>query len=49
MLRTAAGPEQVADLLRSYEENERREARREKREPASLDFLWRAVGLQRDG
>ncbi len=49
MLRTAAGREQVADLLRSYEENEEQEARREKREPASFEFLWRAVGLEREG
>jgi hypothetical protein len=47
MLRTASGREQVADLLRSYEENEEQEARREKREPASFEFLRRAVGLER--
>jgi hypothetical protein len=39
---SASGREQVAEIR--YEVNEEREAEREKREPASFEFVWRSVG-----
>lgn len=47
-VRTAEGREAVIGLLKLYEEGEARTARNEGREPASLQFLWDAVGLDRD-
>ena len=45
--RTAAGRQQVIELLKLYEEGEHRQAREQDREPVSLEFLWREVGLTR--
>jgi hypothetical protein len=45
---TPEGREAVIGLLKLYEEAEARAARNEGREPASLQFLWDAVGLDRD-
>lgn len=47
-MRTKAGREQVIGLLELYEDNERRMARQDDREPASLEFLWREIGLDRE-
>ncbi len=47
-VRTPEGREAVIGLLKLYEESEARAARNEGREPASLQFLWDAVGLDRD-
>lgn len=47
-VRTAEGREAVIALLKLYEEGEARAARDEDREPANLQFLWDAVGLDRE-
>ncbi len=47
-VRTPEGREAVIGLLKLYEEGEARAARAEGREPASLQFLWDAVGLGRE-
>jgi hypothetical protein len=47
-VRSKSGGEQVIDLLKTYEQGELRRAEEEKREPASLQFLWDAVGLDRE-
>lgn len=44
---TAAGLERVKGLLRSYEENERRQAAEQGRREISLNFLWASLGLRR--
>jgi len=45
---TPEGRAAVIGLLKLYEQGEARSARKEGREPASLQFLWDAVGLDRD-
>jgi hypothetical protein len=47
-VRSKAGRQQVIDLLKTYEQGELRRAREESREPASLQFLWDGVGLDRE-
>jgi len=42
------GREKVIELLELYEDGEREKAEEENREPASLQFLWDAVGLDRE-
>ena len=44
---TAAGGERVRGLLRSYEANEARMAKEQRREVIALDFLWESVGLSK--
>lgn len=46
---TEAGRAKLVRLLRFYESNERRAARRSGEEPMDLGFLWEAVGLERPG
>ena len=46
---TEAGRKKTIRLLRSYESNERRAARRTGEEALDFGFLWEAVGLTRDG
>ena len=45
---TPEGRAAVIGLLKLYEQGEARSARKEGREPASLQFLWDSVGLDRD-
>ena len=45
---TAAGAERVRGLLRSYEANEARMAREQRREVIGFEFLWEAVGLPKN-
>lgn len=45
---SAEGREKVIELLKLYEGDERNKAQQEDREPASFQFLWDAVGLDRD-
>jgi len=47
-VRTPEGRAAVIGLLKLYEQGEARSARKEGREPASLQFLWDAVWLDRD-
>ncbi len=47
-IETPEGRAAVIGLLKLYEQGEARSARKENREPASLQFLWDAVGLDRD-
>ena len=42
------GREKVIELLKLYEDGEREKAEEEDREPASLQFLWDALGLARE-
>ncbi len=44
----AEGREKVIELLKMYEDDERKKAQKEAREPVSFQFLWDAVGLDRD-
>ena len=46
-IRTPAGLERVEGLLRGYEANETRQARREGRRAISYAFLWKALGIAR--
>lgn len=46
-IKTPAGLERVKGLLRSYEENERQQAKQEQRREISYDFLWQALGIAR--
>ena len=46
--RTKRGREQVIDLLKLYEHEELEDAAAEGREPASLQFLWDELKLDRD-
>jgi len=46
-VRTQEGREAVIGLLKLYEEGEAQAALRESREPATLQFLWDSVGLDR--
>lgn len=46
-VRTREGREDVIGLLKLYEQGEERAARRDGRGPASFQFLWNAVGLDR--
>jgi hypothetical protein len=46
-VRTREGRENVIGLLKLYEQGEERAAREERRAPASFQFLWDAVGLDR--
>ena len=43
------GRERVVELLLSYEHHERRQAAAEGREPASFEFLWSELALERPG
>ena len=45
---TPAGLERVKGLLRSYEAREREMANEDGREPISYQFLWDALGIERD-
>jgi hypothetical protein len=45
---TAKGREEVIGLLKMYEQGEERAARKDRREPVSFQFLWEAVGLDRE-
>ena len=45
---SAEGREKVIELLEMYEDDERKKAQKEDREPVSFRFLWDAVGLDRD-
>ncbi len=45
-VRSEEGRQSVTELLRSYERSEQEAARKDLREPASLRFLWDAVGLE---
>jgi hypothetical protein len=47
-LATPAGEERVRGLIRLYEHAEADQARRQRREPVSYDFLWQQIGLPRD-
>lgn len=47
-VRTPEGREAVIGLLKLYEHDEERAARGESRDPVSLQFLWDAVGLDRE-
>ena len=42
---TAEGLEQVKFLLHSYEHSEARQAKNQRREPVSYDFLWQELGI----
>ena len=46
-IRTPAGLERVKGLLRGYEANETKQARREGRRAISYAFLWNALGIAR--
>ncbi len=44
-VKTDAGKRHVIELLKTYEESERVNAKTQEREPSDLGFLWEAVGL----
>ncbi len=46
-MRSKTGRREVIELLKTYERGELKRAKEERRAPASLQFLWDAVGLDR--
>ena len=49
VLKEPGGERKVRIWLEGFEHNERKMAAADGREPVDLGFLWKAIGLQRDG
>lgn len=46
--KTSKGRKKVIELLELYEKGELEQASQQERQPASFEFLWQAVGLERE-
>lgn len=46
-VRSKAGRDDVLELLRTYETNERRQSEAQDRDSVDLGFLWEELGLER--